>query len=119
MGGSTRGRATRAARGFLYQASERASHQAMGVPMTSSMKVVVVASLRVSRITSYNVCYTKLLRVGYAEQDEEKTLRPIAWAGFDNGYIATAKLSWSETSEHGRGPAGMVVRSGEPFYVQA
>jgi len=56
--------------------------------------------------------------VGYAEHDEEKTIRPVAWAGFDSGYIANAKLSWSEEKEHGRGPAGRVIRSGEIICVQ-
>ncbi|MBI5679887.1 MAG: PAS domain S-box protein [Methanobacterium sp.] len=60
----------------------------------------------------------RLAWVGYAEQDDAKTIRPVAWAGYDSGYIENAKLSWSEDTEHGRGPAGMVIRSGELVYVQ-
>jgi len=60
----------------------------------------------------------RLAWVGYAEHDDAKTVRPAAWAGFDSGYIEHAKLSWAEESEHGRGPAGKVIRSGEPIYVQ-
>ena len=56
--------------------------------------------------------------VGYAEYDEAKTILPVAYAGYDNGYIANAKLSWSEDRERGQGPAGMVIRSGELVYVQ-
>jgi len=56
--------------------------------------------------------------VGYAENDDAKTIRPVAWAGFDSGYIENAKLTWADDSERGRGPAGKAIRSGENIYVQ-
>ena len=56
--------------------------------------------------------------VGYAEHDDARTVRPAAWAGFDSGYIADAKLTWSVESERGSGPAGKVIRSGEPICVK-
>jgi PAS domain S-box-containing protein len=56
--------------------------------------------------------------VGYAEQDPAKTIRPVAWAGFESGYIENTKLSWSEDTEHGLGPAGIVIRSDKIVYVQ-
>ncbi|OPY25182.1 MAG: sensory histidine kinase AtoS [Methanobacterium sp. PtaU1.Bin242] len=60
----------------------------------------------------------RLAWVGYAEHDTAKTIRPVAWAGYDSGYIADARLSWSEDTERGQGPAGRVIRSGEIVYVQ-
>ncbi len=60
----------------------------------------------------------RLAWVGYAEHDNAKTVRPMAWAGFDSGYIANAQLTWADNSERGRGPAGKVIRSGEIIYVQ-
>jgi PAS domain S-box-containing protein len=56
--------------------------------------------------------------VGYAEDDADKSIRPVAWAGNGSDYISEAKLSWSEVLPQGRGPAGMVVRSGKTIYVQ-
>ena len=50
--------------------------------------------------------------VGYAENDEAKTIRPVAWAGVDGGYIEQARITWADT-ERGRGPGGRAVRSGE------
>ncbi|MBS1159067.1 MAG: diguanylate cyclase [Proteobacteria bacterium] len=50
--------------------------------------------------------------VGYAEHDEAKSLRPVAWAGEDSGYIEQARLTWADT-ELGRGPSGMAIRNGE------
>jgi two-component system, cell cycle sensor histidine kinase and response regulator CckA len=60
----------------------------------------------------------RLAWVGYAENDDAKTIRPVAWAGFDSGYIADTKLSWADDTERGRGPAGTAIRSGETVYVQ-
>lgn len=60
----------------------------------------------------------RLAWVGHAENDDAKTIRPVAWAGFDSGYIADAKLSWAEDTDRGRGPAGAAIRSGEIVYVQ-
>jgi len=60
----------------------------------------------------------RLAWVGFAENDQAKTIRPVAWAGFDSGYIENARLSWSDETEYGRGPAGIVVRTGEMMFVQ-
>jgi signal transduction histidine kinase/HAMP domain-containing protein len=60
----------------------------------------------------------QLVWVGYIENDEAKSIRPVAWAGFDNGYVADAKLSWSENTERGRGPGGESIRSGKIVYIQ-
>jgi diguanylate cyclase (GGDEF)-like protein/PAS domain S-box-containing protein len=50
--------------------------------------------------------------VGFAENDEARTLRPIAWAGAENGYLQQAEFTWANT-ELGCGPSGLAVRSGE------
>ncbi|HOU15074.1 MAG TPA: PAS domain S-box protein [Anaerolineae bacterium] len=55
--------------------------------------------------------------VGYAENDEVRTIRPVAWAGVEGGYLEQARLTWSGT-ERGRGPAGMAIRTGEITYTQ-
>ena len=60
----------------------------------------------------------RLAWVGYAEDDPDKTVRPVAWAGEDGGYVADARLSWSDETERGRGPAGVVIRSGEMLHTQ-
>jgi len=56
--------------------------------------------------------------VGYAEQDEAKTVRPVAWAGIEDGYLDTADISWSEETEGGRGPTGHAIRSRKSCYNQ-
>jgi PAS domain S-box-containing protein len=56
--------------------------------------------------------------VSYVEPDEAKSVRPVAWAGADEAYLATAGISWSEDTERGRGPTGTAIRSGKTSYVQ-
>ncbi len=55
--------------------------------------------------------------VGYAEPDDARTVRPVAWAGFEEGYLATANITWADT-ERGRGPTGVAIRSGVSACIQ-
>ena len=54
--------------------------------------------------------------VGYAEQDEAKNVRPVAQAGFEDGYLDTLMISWAD-EERGRGPAGTAIRTGQPCVI--
>ena len=51
----------------------------------------------------------RMAGIAYAEQDQEKTVRPMAHAGHGSGYLDTIRLKWSDTPE-GRGPAGSAIR---------
>ena len=51
--------------------------------------------------------------VGYAQQDESKSIRPLAWAGAEEGYLSEIKLSWSEDDISGQGPAGRTIRENQ------
>ncbi len=55
--------------------------------------------------------------VGYAEDDETRTIRPVAWAGVENGCLTGTNFAWAE-EERGAGLAGEAIRSGETVYVQ-
>ncbi len=59
-----------------------------------------------------------LVWVGYVEYDHEKTVRPVAWGGFDDGYVANAKLSWADDAERAQGPGGAAIRSGKTIYIE-
>jgi signal transduction histidine kinase/CheY-like chemotaxis protein len=54
----------------------------------------------------------RLAWVGYAESDEYKSVRPVAQAGFEEGYLEAAKISWADTLR-GRGPTGRAIRTGK------
>jgi PAS domain S-box-containing protein len=51
--------------------------------------------------------------VGCAEQDERKSVRPVANAGFEDGYLDTVNITWAD-AEGGRGPTGIAIRTGKP-----
>ncbi|MDY6987234.1 MAG: PAS domain S-box protein [Thermodesulfobacteriota bacterium] len=55
--------------------------------------------------------------VGLAEKDEAKTVRPAAQRGFEDGYLATADITWADT-ERGRGPTGTAIRMKEPYVAR-
>jgi len=56
----------------------------------------------------------RLAWVGYAEHDEAKTVRPVAQAGHEDGYLALANIEWGDT-ERGRGPTGTAIRTAQPY----
>jgi PAS domain S-box-containing protein len=58
-------------------------------------------------------CGHPMVWIGFAEQDEGKTVRPVAHAGFEEGYLETLKITWADT-ERGRGPTGTAIRTGKP-----
>jgi signal transduction histidine kinase/DNA-binding response OmpR family regulator/HPt (histidine-containing phosphotransfer) domain-containing protein len=60
----------------------------------------------------YRLCW-----VGYAEQDEAKTVRPVAQGGYEEGYLQTVNITWADT-ERGRGPVGSAIREREPAVFQ-
>lgn len=49
--------------------------------------------------------------VGYKQHDENKSIRIMARAGHDEGYLDAAQISWAER-ERGMGPSGRCIRSG-------
>src|SRR5262249_24193995 len=54
--------------------------------------------------------------VGYRELDQEKTVRPVAQAGYEHGNVESVKARRAET-ERGQGPIGIAIRTGKPFWT--
>jgi len=52
----------------------------------------------------YRLCW-----VGRAENDEAKSVRPLAQAGFEEGYLSVLNITWADT-ERGQGPTGTSIR---------
>ena len=55
--------------------------------------------------------------VGYAEHEEAKSVRPVAWTGTEEGYLANLGITWTD-AEGGRGPTGTAIRSGKTCCIQ-
>ena len=58
-------------------------------------------------------CGYSMVWIGLAQDDEGKTVTPVAYSGFDEGYIGTLKITWADT-ERGHGPTGTAIRTGKP-----
>ena len=55
----------------------------------------------------------RLAWIGFALDDEKKSVQPMAQAGFEDGYLENVDISWAET-QRGRGPTGTAIRTGRP-----
>lgn len=58
-------------------------------------------------------CAYTMMWVGFAENDEAKSVRAVAHAGFTAGYLDALGISWAD-NEHGNGPTGRAIRTGQP-----
>src|SRR5579871_110299 len=90
--------------------------------MAECSHVLVQANDKVELLR--NMCRTAVEDGGYlmafaglADDDGGKSVRPVAQAGLDDGYLAAARLSW-EDDERGRGPSAQALRSGKPCVVR-
>jgi PAS domain S-box-containing protein len=71
---------------------------------------------KICRIVCEEAGY-RMAWVGYAEHDEAKSVRPVAWTGAEEGYLANLGITWADT-ERGRGPTGTAIRSGKSCCIQ-
>jgi PAS domain S-box-containing protein len=56
-------------------------------------------------------CGYRMVWIGFAEDDDSKTVRPAAWSGKEDGYLSRFKVTW-DTSATGVGPTGTAIRTG-------
>jgi PAS domain S-box-containing protein len=61
----------------------------------------------------YRLCW-----VGRPENDEAKSVVPLATAGFDEGYLKMLDITWTDT-ERGQGPVGICIRTGQTVLVRS
>lgn len=54
--------------------------------------------------------------IGYALHDQLKTVRPMAYAGHEAGYLSQIVATWSEVPS-GKGPTGTAIRENAPSVV--
>ena len=88
-----------------------ACNQAM-VRATDEAELLEEICRVVVRVAGYRMAWA-----GYAEQDEQKTIRPVASTGFERRYLESVGFSWADT-EWGRGPSGRSIRTGKPAIAE-
>lgn len=49
--------------------------------------------------------------VGFARDDADKSVEPVAWYGMDPRFVASMRVSWADVPR-GRGPTGSAIRGG-------
>ncbi|MBF0295107.1 MAG: response regulator [Magnetococcales bacterium] len=62
-------------------------------------------------------CGYRLVWIGVAETEPGRRVRPVAHAGFEEGYLDHLVISWDD-SEHGQGPTGQAIRTCQPVLNQ-
>jgi PAS domain S-box-containing protein len=109
---------------IFMDVSERKKQQAELVKLNRTLKALSNSSQAMIRAKDeleylHEVCKIvvedcghAMVWIGYAENDVDKTVRPIASAGFEAGYLEALKISWADT-ERGRGPTGTAIRTGQ------
>lgn len=55
----------------------------------------------------------RMVWVGYAQHDENKSIKRMAHAGHEDGYLSEISLSWDENQLIGQGPVGRSLWSGK------
>lgn len=60
-----------------------------------------------------NVGNYRFAWIGFAQENEEKTVRPVASAGVEGKYLKNLKISWA-ANEYDMEPTGRAIRSGAP-----
>jgi len=110
-------------RSTVYDMTERSKAEKMQQRLNRSLKLLSKCNMALVHATDelellMAICQLtidsggyRMAWVGYAEQGEDKFVRPVAEAGFEQGYLAQANISWAD-SERGRGPTGTAIREG-------
>ena len=58
----------------------------------------------------------RMVWVGYIEHDAAQTVRPMAWAGSDDGLLQQAHFGWG-TDARGKGVTGTAIRLNQPIVM--
>ncbi|MBI5782849.1 MAG: GAF domain-containing protein, partial [Gammaproteobacteria bacterium] len=59
----------------------------------------------------------RLAWIGFVEQGVAQSVRPMTYAGLNEGYVEALKVTWAD-SDRGRGPTGTAIRSGKTQLIQ-
>ncbi len=91
----------------LYQCNEALVHATDEYELLQTVCRILVEVGRV-----------RMAWVGYRELDAAKTIRPVAQAGYDDGYVENVKATWAD-AERGQGPTGTAIRTGKPSWTKS
>ncbi|MGB9838008.1 MAG: GAF domain-containing protein [Methanothermobacter sp.] len=55
--------------------------------------------------------------IGFKENDEFRSVRPVAEYGFHDGYLESIRVSWGE-GRYSKGPTGRSIKEGKPVIIR-
>ena len=55
--------------------------------------------------------------VGFVKQDEARSVRPVARAGFEEGYLETLNITLADTKRR-HGPTATAIQTGKPVPIR-
>ncbi len=70
----------------------------------------------ICQVLTHDLGY-RLVWIGFAEDNADKTVRIASQCGYQPGYLESITLSWGD-NEFGQGPTGIAIRTGQPCLVQ-
>lgn len=91
-----------------------------------ALQMLSQSSIAINRIEDEEALLTEVCRVavdvgsyrmawvGYAQNDEARTILPMVHAGNEGGYLTVIRLTWRDDQVTGQGPAGQAIRTGLP-----
>ncbi len=97
--------------------------------MDTTMQTLYQCNLALLRATDENGLLQSICRilaevggfrmvwVGYPQGDAEKSILPVAHAGYEDGYLAAVSATWAD-NERGQGPSGTALRTGKPAWAK-
>ncbi len=109
---------------FLDVTERKESEDALA-RFRNTLATLHLCSEVILRATSQEELYTGVCRVlveaggyrmawvGLRQDDDRRTVLPVARAGDDDGYLDQAAVVWADVPE-GRGPTGTAIREGRP-----
>ncbi|MDP1594728.1 MAG: GAF domain-containing protein [Gallionella sp.] len=109
--------------------SEHVKHEAQINKLNRALRTLSACNVALVRAQTEDELFHSICRhiveiggyrlswIGLSEDDEQKTVRPVAHSGFEEGYLESLHISWAD-NERGRGPTGRAIRSGQPVYSQ-
>jgi PAS domain S-box-containing protein len=59
----------------------------------------------------------RMVWVGYPQDNPEKSILPVAYAGQEDGYLSGVAATWAD-DERGQGPSGTALRTGKPAWAK-
>lgn len=113
--------------GIIRDITERKMADELLHKLNRALKVVTECDQILVRATEENkllldICQVivnlggyKFAWVGYVSHDKEKTIRPIAYAGFERGYLDAVKLTLEKKESE---PITQAIRTGKPAIIK-